>query len=38
MTDAMLCEEMQGTQPLSAARREDVDRLRETARGRFVPA
>jgi ATPase family protein associated with various cellular activities (AAA) len=38
MTDAMLCEEMRGTQPLSVARREDVQRLRETARGRFVPA
>jgi SpoVK/Ycf46/Vps4 family AAA+-type ATPase len=38
MTDAMLCEEMRGTQPLSVARREDVERLRETARGRFVPA
>ena len=38
MTDAMLCEEMHGTQPLSVARREDVERLRETARGRFIPA
>ena len=38
MTDAMLCEEMRGTQPLSVARREDVERLRETARARFVPA
>ena len=38
MTDASLCEELHGTQPLSVARREDVERLRETARGRFVPA
>ena len=38
MTDAMLCEEMRGTQPLSVARREDMERLRATARGRFVPA
>jgi hypothetical protein len=34
----MLCEEMRGTQPLSVSRREDVERLREMARGRFVPA
>jgi SpoVK/Ycf46/Vps4 family AAA+-type ATPase len=38
MTDASLCEELHGTQPLSVARREDVERLRQTARGRFVPA
>jgi len=38
LTDAMLCEEMRGTQPLSVSRREDVERLREMARGRFVPA
>jgi hypothetical protein len=38
MTDTMLCEEMRGTQPLSVARREDVERLRDTAGGRFVPA
>ena len=38
MTDASLGEELRGTQPLSVARREDVERLRETARGRFVPA
>jgi ATPase family protein associated with various cellular activities (AAA) len=38
MTDAMLCKEMRGTQPLSVARREDVERLRESARARFVPA
>ena len=38
MTDASLCDELHGTQPLSVARREDVERLREMARGRFVPA
>jgi len=38
LTTAMLCEEMRGTQPLSVSRREDVERLREMARGRFVPA
>ena len=37
LTDGMLCEEMRGTQPLSVSRREDVERLREMARGRFVP-
>ena len=37
LTTAMLCEEMKGTQPLSVTRREDVERLREMARGRFVP-
>ncbi len=37
LTTAMLCEEMRGTQPLSISRREDVERLREMARGRFVP-
>ncbi|HEY3157716.1 MAG TPA: hypothetical protein VGJ78_02050 [Vicinamibacterales bacterium] len=38
LTTAILCEEMRGTQPLSVSRREDVERLREMARGRFVPA
>jgi ATPase family protein associated with various cellular activities (AAA) len=38
LTTAMLCEEMRGTQPLSVSRREDVERLREMARGRFVSA
>jgi hypothetical protein len=38
LTDAMLCEEMHGTQPLSVSRREDVERLREMARGRFALA
>jgi hypothetical protein len=37
LTTAMLCEEMRGTQPLSVSRREDVERLRDMARGRFVP-
>jgi hypothetical protein len=37
LTTAMLCEELGGTQPLSVSRREDVERLREMARGRFVP-
>jgi hypothetical protein len=32
-----VCEELNGTQPLSVSRREDVERLRETARDRFVP-
>ena len=38
LTDEILCEEMRGTQPLSVSRREDVERLRQMARGRFVPA
>jgi hypothetical protein len=38
LTTAMLCEEMRGTQPLSVSRREDVERLRNMGRGRFVPA
>jgi hypothetical protein len=37
LTTATLCEEMRGTRPLSISRREDVERLREMARGRFVP-
>jgi hypothetical protein len=37
LTTAMLCGELRGTQPLSVSRREDVERLREMARGRFVP-
>jgi len=36
LTTAMLCEEMRGTQPLSVSRKEDVERLRQMARGRFV--
>ena len=38
LTTPMLCEEMRGTQPLSVSRREDVERLRDMARGRFVAA
>jgi SpoVK/Ycf46/Vps4 family AAA+-type ATPase len=38
LTTTVLCEEMRGTQPLSVSRREDVERLRAMARGRFVPA
>jgi len=38
LTTAMLCEEMRGTQPLSVSRKEDVERLRQMARGRFIPA
>jgi hypothetical protein len=37
LTTAMLCGELRGTQPLSVSRREDVARLRDMARGRFVP-
>jgi len=32
----MLIEELRQTVPLSVSRREDLDRLRETAAGRFV--
>jgi SpoVK/Ycf46/Vps4 family AAA+-type ATPase len=34
---AMLLRELERTVPLSVTRREDVERLRELARGRFVP-
>ena len=34
---ALLLEEIQETVPLSVSRREDINRIRETARGRFVP-
>ena len=37
LTTALLCGELGGTQPLSVSRREDVERLRHMARGRFVP-
>lgn len=37
LTTAMLIEEIGQTQPLSVVRREDIARLRDTARGRFVP-
>jgi SpoVK/Ycf46/Vps4 family AAA+-type ATPase len=33
----MLLGELSNTVPLSVTRREDVERLRELARGRFVP-
>ena len=36
LTTALLVEEIHGTVPLSVSRREDIDRLRETARERFV--
>lgn len=32
----LLVEEMAATVPLSVSRREDIERIRETARGRFV--
>jgi hypothetical protein len=34
---ALLLEELRRTVPLSVTRREDLARLRELARGRFVP-
>lgn len=34
--DEALLEEIAGTVPLSVSRREDIERLRESARGRFV--
>ncbi len=37
LTTAVLIEEIGQTQPLSVVRREDIARLRDTARGRFVP-
>ena len=36
LTTELLVEELTQTVPLSVTRREDIDRLRETARGRFV--
>jgi hypothetical protein len=33
----MLLDEIGQTSPLSVVRREDIARLRDTARGRFVP-
>ncbi|HSN03830.1 MAG TPA: AAA family ATPase [Nitrospira sp.] len=36
LTTALLIEELTQTVPLSVTRREDIDRLRETAQGRFV--
>ena len=37
LTTAMLLEEIAQTSPLSVARAEDIARIRELARGRFVP-
>jgi hypothetical protein len=37
LTTALLIEELRQTSPLSVVRKEDIARLRETARGRFVP-
>jgi MoxR-like ATPase len=37
LTTAMLVDELAQTVPLSRTRREDIDRIRATARGRFVP-
>jgi hypothetical protein len=37
LTTALLCDELRQTVPLSVSRREDIDRLRTTARQRFVP-
>jgi hypothetical protein len=37
LTTGLLLQEVAQTAPLSVSRREDIDRLREAARGRFVP-
>jgi hypothetical protein len=37
LTTAMLLHEIGQTSPLSTSRREDIQRLRESAKGRFVP-
>jgi hypothetical protein len=37
LTTALLLEEIRQTVPLSISRREDIDRIRNTARDRFVP-
>jgi hypothetical protein len=37
LTTAMLVDELRQTVPLSVSRREDIDRIRSSARGRFVP-
>jgi hypothetical protein len=37
LSTALLLEEVKETVPLSVSRREDIDRLREAARERFVP-
>ena len=38
LTTDVLIEEIESTVPLSVSRREDIQRLREMARERFVPA
>jgi hypothetical protein len=35
--DDLVRQEIEGTVPLSVSRREDIERLRESARGRFTP-
>ncbi len=37
LTSALVAEELDQTVPLSVSRREDIDRIRTAARGRFVP-
>ena len=37
LTTALLLQEISQTVPLSVSRREDIDRIRETGRSRFVP-
>ena len=37
LTTGLLLQEVAQTAPLSVSRREDIERIRETARGRFVP-
>jgi SpoVK/Ycf46/Vps4 family AAA+-type ATPase len=37
LTSAIVAEELRQTVPLSVSRREDIERIRSAARGRFVP-
>jgi len=37
LTSALVAEELRQTVPLSVSRREDIERVRNAARGRFVP-
>jgi hypothetical protein len=37
LTSAIVAEELRQTVPLSVSRREDIERIRDGARGRFVP-
>jgi SpoVK/Ycf46/Vps4 family AAA+-type ATPase len=37
LTSTLLAEELRQTVPLSVSRREDIERIRHAARGRFVP-